>query len=103
MSHFSTDSYAIHKATDGYLEKLEPNFDRFMEVLQGAIGKPNVPLLLDQISIYKNADDLSVHLRSFRKELYRLSCKIKNMPDLNAIRDEIMADAEQLVYLLTFR
>ena len=74
-----------------------------MEVLQGAIGKPNVPLSIDQVAVYKNADDLSAHLRSFRKELYRLSCKVRHMQDLYAIRDELMADAEQLVYLLTFR
>ena len=102
MAHFATNSYAMHKATDGYLEKFEPNFDRFMEVLQGAIGKPTQPFTLDQIPIHKTPNDLSDHLRSFRKEIYKLSCKIKHMPDLNAIRDEIMADVEQLIYLLTF-
>ncbi len=42
LSHFATDSYAIHKATDCYLCKLNANFDKFMEVAQGAMKKLQV-------------------------------------------------------------
>ncbi len=104
MTHFSTNSFAVHKATDGYLVKFDVNFDRYMEVLQGAIGKSDVgQLTLDPVTIHKSAEELTGHLKEFRKKIHKISCMIKYMPDLNNIRDEIMADVEQLIYLLTFR
>jgi hypothetical protein len=102
LEHFKTDSYAVHKTTDCYLCKFRENADRFMEVLQGGIGKYRLPSSTVRASC-NSTESLEEHAKNFRKEFYKACCHIKNMPDLDAIRDEIMADASQLVYLLTFK
>jgi hypothetical protein len=101
--HFRTTSYAIHKTTDCYLCKFRGNTDRFMEVLQSVKKLEDTSLTLT-IEIKSSTDEpLIDHVNKFRKDVHKQCCQIKNMPELYAIRDEIMADASQLKYLLTFK
>lgn len=106
MAHFATESYAIHKATDCYLCKFNANFDRFMEVMQGGITKTNInelELTKSTIQVHKQAKALTTYLKNFRKNICTMCGHIKHFPDLDAIRDEMMADVNQLIYVLTFK
>jgi hypothetical protein len=104
MSHFQTESYAVHKETDAYLLIFSPLFDRFMEVLQGSLSKVKVKKLeCEDIIVPDSADDLIGHLRYFRKTLHDLCKDMKGLPGLMAVRDELMSNAEQLIYVLTFK
>jgi hypothetical protein len=119
MLHFQTDSFAIHKATDKYLEKFDSNFDKFMEVAQGIHGKMNMlKLELDTIKLLKINLASSVEIKEpppiediiskfmvdyeeFLNECNKAAC-MRNS-SLQNIRDDMKADSQQFRYLLTFK
>lgn len=103
MYHFQTQKYGAHKASDKYLEKFLGNFDRFMEVAQGIHGKVDdqkIELNIDVIndsSINGELDKFAEILNQDSESFY------KSNKDLLAIRDEMLAEVNQLKYLLTFQ
>lgn len=101
LLHFQTNSYAIHKATDSYLSGFADNMDKFMEVAQGVYGKLNIQQLKFEFDVVNNATIVD-ELQKFIKFMGELTSKFANEPALLAIRDEIVAEAQKLVYLLTF-
>lgn len=101
MYHFQTSMFGSHKAVDTYLEKLNDNFDRFMEAAQGIYGRLSLKNV--KISACMLSDDnIDQHLNEYVRILDLLGSIISEHSDLLAIRDEMMADANQLKYLLTF-
>jgi hypothetical protein len=104
LYHWNTHSFSTHKATDELYSKLNENMDRFMEVLLGVTGHSRIKLSgcitlynLDEKNelVYKVAQYKTFLLGT---QMQRLS--IKN-PDLITIRDEILANLNQFLYLLT--
>ena len=109
LYHWKTFSYATHKATDELYSKLNENMDHFIEVLLGKSGQridltrqKSIPLI-----------DLS-NIEAFKKEIYSFkgylvslndNKAIKQMSnsDLLNIRDEILGDLNQFLYLLSFK
>jgi hypothetical protein len=102
MLHFQTEFYGAHKAIDEYLEKFGGNFDRFMEVSQGIFGTTDLKKFDIKV---KTQTDKSVdkNLKDFADLLTDLSKSHDAHPDLLAVRDEMLADVNQLRYLLTFK
>lgn len=100
MYHFQTLLYGAHKSSDSYLIKFENNLDKFMEVSQGIIGKLQMKQLTFDFPIV-NDKTIITELTNFVIVLkeYELS----DYPELLNLRDEMMADAQQLKYLLTFK
>jgi hypothetical protein len=101
MFHFQTKEYEAHKASDKYLKNYRKNLDRFMEVYQGIQGR----ITENQINIsFPTVDDTTIvgHLEAMKKYLLDLN-KMKLSLDLATIRDEMMADINQFLYLLTFK
>ncbi len=101
MFHFQTKKYGAHKAADDYLDKYEENFDRFIEVWQGANGR----ISDKQINMSFNTvtdENMATHLDAMINFLGSLSNGNLTV-DLAAIRDEMIADIQQLKYLLTFQ
>lgn len=102
MFHFQTKKYGAHKASDTYLEEFANNFDKFMEVAQGAFGKletQNMTFsfnMIDDNTIFEELDNFINLLRQLDAYLIRNS-------DLLNIRDEMIGNAQQLKYLLTFQ
>lgn len=102
MLHFQTSTYGSHKALDEYLEKFDGNFDRYMEVSQGIFGKTDLKKL--EIKVKTQTDkSIDSNLSDFSELLTDLSNAYEDHPDLLAIRDEMLADVNQLRYLLTFK
>ena len=109
LFHWKTSSYATHKATDDLYTKLNANMDSFIEVLLGKTG-----LRIDLMGTKSiRLIDLSSP-ESFKKEIeafkgYLVSLNdnstMKRMSntDLYNIRDTILGDLNQLLYLLTFK
>jgi Family of unknown function (DUF5856) len=100
MYHFQTKLYGAHKAADAYLILFGATFDRFMEAAQGDFG------ILRNKSMkisFRCATDKTIdgELRKFTKILKKDIPK--SSEDLLAIRDEMLADVQQLRYLLTFK
>jgi len=102
--HFQTKHYGAHKALDVHLAAFNLTFDRFMEVAQGIDGTVNIK----EINIKaKTLTDSSAtgYLKSFVKgvkEIWKAAEK-GGHADLMAILDEVSADTNQLIYLLTFK
>lgn len=102
MFHFQTKLYGAHKASDDYLSKYEDNLDKFFEVAQGVFGKLECKKMKIE---FDTLDEFSVNdeIDKFVKILKVLDNQYNKFPELINIRDEIVADANQFKYLLTFK
>jgi len=109
LYHWKTHSYATHKATDELYSSLNENMDKFIEVL---LGKTNSRLdLMKHKSIHlidlNNHSVLITKIKSFKNELVDLDktpfMKSMENTDLFNIRDEILGNLNQFLYLLTFK
>ena len=109
LYHWKTHSYPTHKATDELYSKLNSNFDTFIEVLLGKTGMRTD--LTNQKSIklidLNSSDALKREVEAFKGYLVSLNSNLalKSMSntDLFNIRDEILGDMNQFLYLLSFK
>lgn len=102
MFHFQTKLYGGHKASDEYLQNFEGNLDKFMEVAQGVYGKFDIKTINIQFNV---ASDESIinSLDIFISIVKKVSKHFRDQTSLLNILDEIVADAQKLKYLLTFK
>lgn len=101
LFHFQTKAYGAHKAADAYGAKFALNMDRFMEAAQGKLGRTGVTnWTLSDTAV--NDENIGKRLRQFAKFLVGLNGSLAGAKDLQTIRDEMLADVNQLRYLLTF-
>jgi len=109
LFHWKTTSHSIHKATDELYTKLNANIDDFIEVLLGKsgirtdlMGNKNIRLL-----DLSSAESLKREIEGFKGYLVSLNdnATMKKMSntDLYNIRDTILGDMNQFLYLLTFK
>ena len=110
LFHWNTHSYAQHKATDKLYSSFNDHMDKFIEVLLGKVGN-RVPFSTSQsIKMYdfKSKEKLIKKINWFKGYLVEMHShtffnkfpKMKNFDLLN-IRDEILADMNQFLYLLS--
>ncbi len=109
LFHWKTYSYATHTATDKLYSKLNEDIDSFIEILLGKTGiridltkKKNIRL----IDLY-SPEALKREIEAFKGYLVSLNSNkaMKSMSntDLFNIRDTILGDMNQFLYLLTFK
>lgn len=109
LFHWRTYSYATHKATDELYASLNENMDKFIEVLLGKTGTRINLVNKKTISLVDltSLDQLKAKVDSFKKYLVSLTnnqaLSSMNDTDLLNIRDEILGDLNQFLYLLTFK
>lgn len=109
LYHWKTHSYATHKATDDLNDKLDKNVDSFVEVLLGKRGDRVNLTHKKTISLrdYKNPEEFKKELEKFKSYLVGLDNRsaLKTMAngDLYNIRDEMLSNVNQFLYLLTFK
>jgi len=108
LFHWKTFCYATHKATDHIYGKLNEHMDRFMEVL---LGKSNVRMNL----VYKKSislldvsrEEFMTKIMNFKSYLVNISnhpaMKSMSNVDLLTIRDELLADLNQFLYLMSLK
>lgn len=109
LFHWKTHSYASHKASDELYSKLNDDIDKFIEVLLGKSGS-RIDLMSHktiQLVDLSSQESLKKGIEGFKSYLVGLNENIamKKMSnsDLYNIRDEILADLNQFLYLLTFK
>ncbi len=109
LFHWKTTSYATHKATDDLYTKLNANIDSFIEVLLGKSGfrtdlMSNKSIRLVDLS---SAESLKREIEAFKGYLVSLNdnkaMKQMSNTDLYNIRDTLLGDMNQFLYLLTFK
>lgn len=104
LYHWNTHSYAEHKATDELHERLSANIDKFVEVFLGKDASrlrhmdKKIRLLNEH-----TAHHFKERIYEYREFMIGLSdCLHKTEDsDLLNIRDEILADLNQFLYLMT--
>ena len=109
LYHWKTYSYATHKATDELYSKLNKNTDSFVEVLLGKHGDRVNLMQTKSIALkdFNSVSDFKREMINFKGFLVGLNSNkaMKGMSnsDLYNIRDEILGDVNQFLYLLTFK
>jgi DNA-binding ferritin-like protein len=109
LYHWKTHSYATHKATDELYTKLNENMDKFMEVLLGKTGMRIDLIRQKTLPLYdlSNVSQLIQKVKEFKSYLVNLhnhrAMRLMANMDLMTIRDEILADMNQFLYLLSFK
>lgn len=109
LFHWKTYSYATHKATDDLYSKLNEDIDKFIEILLGKTGSRIDLMGHKSISLIdlNSPEQLKSKIESFKSYLVGLTNNkgLSSMTntDLLNIRDEILGDMNQFLYLLTFK
>lgn len=109
LYHWKTTSYATHKATDELYTKINANIDSFVEVLLGKSGVRTDLMSNKNIRLVdlNSAEALKIEIEGFKGYLVGLNdnkaMKKMSNTDLFNIRDTILGDLNQFLYLLTFK
>jgi hypothetical protein len=105
LYHWRTKSYAQHKATDELYEKLNKDIDSFVEVMLGKDGSRIKHLEKTTTTLdFSNKKEFKENIFKFREFLINMNVHLdKNKDtDLLSIRDDLLVDINQFLYLLTF-
>lgn len=109
LYHWKTTSYATHKATDELYTKLNANIDSFIEILLGKSGS-RIDLMSNRnikLVDLTSQESLKKEVESFKGYLVGLdenkAMRSMSNTDLYNIRDTILGDLNQFLYLLTFK
>ena len=105
LFRWKTQSYAQHKATDALYANLNTNIDKFVEVLIGK-SKKRIQMLDKKINLIdpNNDKEFKTKIYEYREFLINLDKGLnkKRDTDLISIRDDILVDINQFLYLMTF-
>jgi hypothetical protein len=107
LYHWQTFSHSRHKATDEVLEKLDANIDKFVEVFMGKYGRPRMTPKTATIRVANltgvgATKFVKLCIQEFQGPITK-SLDAKRDTDLLNIRDEMVADLNQLLYLFTLK
>jgi len=104
LHHWKTHSFATHKATDELHSKLSANIDTFVETMLGKHGDRIDLTHCHQISLkdFNDINSFKREISNFRDFLIQLKVSKDTDMDLYTIRDELLKDVNQFLYLLTF-
>ena len=109
LYHWKTYSYATHKATDDLYGKLGESIDKFIEVLLGK-GQNRINLIGTKsikLSDMKSPEEFKKVIQEYKNYLVNLNSNkamgLMSNTDLFNIRDEILSDLNQFLYLYTFK
>jgi hypothetical protein len=106
LYHWQTRMYSRHVATDNVLEKLDKSIDQYVEVYIGKYGRPRVTGKNASIVIQNLTEAGAVRLVNAAIKYLQgpLTKTLKPTDtDLMNIRDEMIADLNQLLYLFTLK
>jgi hypothetical protein len=104
LYHWRTKCFSEHKATDELHGRLSEHIDKFVEVLLGK-DQSRVKMMESRIDLLDidTTRDLKERVFEYRDFLTDMNIYFdeKRDSDLLNIRDEILADLNQFLYLLT--
>jgi DNA-binding ferritin-like protein len=105
LYHWKTRSYAQHKATDELYSKMNEHMDSFIEILLGK-DESRIQIIEKKIDLLDstNTIDFKTRIYEYREFLIEMNQVFDSRrdSDLLNIRDEILGDINQFLYLLTF-
>lgn len=102
MYHWTTESYSNHKATNKLLDKLSDLIDSFIEKYMGAYSRPVMKsgsnVLIQNMTKTKYVKLLKTAQEYLRGDLEKV---ISKNTELLNIRDEMLGELDQALYLAT--
>jgi hypothetical protein len=104
LYHWQTHSFAQHKATDDLLDSLDKAIDEYVEVYMGHYGRPK---MTSRNNSYKLQNLNEKGMIKFLKDCigYLQGPLVKKLKatdtELVNLRDEMLADLNQVMYLFT--
>jgi len=106
LYHWKTYSYSQHKATDELYDKLSEKIDRFLEVLMGK-DQSRINLLETKIELLdpNSIKEVKTRIHQYREFLENMNIYFNphHDSDLLSIRDDILADLNQFLYLISMK
>jgi len=104
LYHWKTRSFSQHKATDELHKELSENVDLFVEVLNGKKEK-RIEMFTHHLKLYDftNKTKLKKKMFEFRQLLVNLDRTFdpRKDSDLFSIRDDMLMNVNQFLYLLS--
>jgi hypothetical protein len=104
LYHWQTRVYARHIATDQILEKLEKSIDSFVEIYIGKYGRPKLSGVNASFTLQNLTEAGATRLiKAAIKYIQGISKTLRSGADsdLLNLRDEMLSDLNQLLYLFT--
>ena len=105
LYHWHTKSFPEHKYLDEIYDKLNKTIDRFVEVLLGK-DSTRIKMVEKRIQLIDIHTTLKLKERIFEYRTFLIDMNMYFSPtidsDLLSIRDDMLADLNQFLYLLTF-
>jgi len=106
LYHWQTKSYARHKAVDKILGELDTHIDSFVEIYIGKYGRPKLTAAQATLKLHNLTDAGATNLCKsavtyLQKQLVKGLTAADS--DLINIRDEMMGEMHQLLYLFTLK
>jgi len=106
LYHWQTTSYARHKATDDVIKALDEHIDLFVEVYMGKYGRPNITRATNTVQVRNMSEGTAVKFVKEGIDFLQgpLTKSLKGSDtDLLNIRDEMLGNLHQLLYLFTLK
>ena len=107
LFHWKTDSYASHKATDGLFGTLNEIIDKYVETLLGKTGYKLKMVDYSNIPVQnlENNEELEKYIKEIIEFLLEIHThlNLEKDVDLLNIRDEMIGDLNQFLYLLRLK
>jgi len=103
LYHWNTRSFSQHRATDELYAKLDSNIDRFVEMMLGK-GRVQVKLGATRGTGAYNTRAFVAKIHEYRAFLIEMDAYFDKSvdADLLGVRDDILGDVNQFLYLMTF-
>ncbi len=106
LYHWQTGVYSRHKATDDAVARLDEHIDRYVEVYAGKYGRSRLGAGTNKIELVNMSEGSIV--KFIKACIGYLSADLvrrlgERDADLVNIRDEMVAELNQLLYLFTLK
>ena len=106
LFHWQTKSYPRHKATDAVIDSLDESIDKYVEVYMGKYGRMKMSGSNSTIHV-KNLSETSI-IKFIKTCITHLNKDLVSRlhtddTDLVNIRDEMLGELNQLLYLFTLK
>jgi len=107
LYHWQTRVYARHVATDKILESLEKSIDSFVEIYIAKYGRPkisgkNASITLQNLTEAGATRMIHAAIKHLQGSITKSLDPVSDT-DLINIRDELIGDLNQLLYLFTLK
>ena len=104
LYHWQTKQYSRHKATDDVVSSLDESIDKYVEVYMGKYGRMKMTAATATTHV-KNLSESTI-VKFIKSCINYLNSELvkklrDNDTDLINIRDEMLAELNQLLYLFT--